>query len=365
MKILQLTTHMNVGGIPNYIFTLSKALEGAGIDIIVASSGGDLVPELENAGIRHMKIDIDTKSELSPKVVMSVFRVRRLIKDEGVDIIHAHTRVSQVVAFFASCLARIPYVTTCHGYFRTRARKLFDTWGLMVIAISEPVRAHLMNDLGVKPERISLVHSGVDISRFIRRYSPDEVRAIKKSYGLKDAPVVGHIGRLSSVKGQKFLVEAMKLVIRSRPDAQLFIIGNGNEGAALREIAGALGISSSVRFIDSDFDTHRLLSAMDVFVFPSIKEGLGIALLEAMASGRACIASDIGGISDIVESGSNGILVKVGDVASIASSVLKLLGDEKLRLSLGENGRKSVAERFSLEEWSKGVIKTYENVLKK
>jgi glycosyltransferase involved in cell wall biosynthesis len=365
MKVLQLTTHMNIGGIPNYIFTLSKAMKAAGVDTIVASSGGDMVEDLERAHIRHARILIDTKFEFSPKVFMSIFTVNRIIKAEGIDIIHAHTRVSQVVAFFASRMAGVPYVTTCHGYFKTRARKIFDTWGAKVIAISKPVKEHLIKDLGVNEARIALVYSGVDSSRFIKSYSEVEKDAIKKEYGLKDGPVVGHIGRLSSIKGQKYLVEAMKDVIAKKPNAQLLIIGKGPEGSILRDLAKSLGISPSVYFVDSHLDTSKLLSVMDVFCFPSQKEGLGIALLEAMAAGKACIASRIGGISDIVKDCFNGILVDVGDVKAIALSIMKLLDDEGLRLRFGETGSKTVAEKFSLETWARGVKEVYEDVLKK
>lgn len=365
MKVLQLNTHMNVGGVPNYIYTLSKALRPLGVESVIASSGGDLVTELERARITHFRIDLKTKSELSPKVLVSAFAVGKLVRAEGVDVIHAHTRVAQVVALIVSKATGVPVVTTCHGYFKTRARKIFDTWGRRVIAISSPVKDHLIKDLGVDESRISLVYSGVDPDRFARDHSADEIRAIKKSYGLLDAPVVGHIGRLSSVKGQKFLVEAMKEVIASRPDAQLFIIGNGPEEEALFHLARSLGINKSCRFIDSDLDTHKLLSAMEVFVFPSIKEGLGIALLEALSAGRACVASDIGGISDIIESGRNGILTDVGDVKAISAAILKLISDEKLRKELGGNGRQTVKDRFSLDGWARGVRKVYEDVVKK
>jgi glycosyltransferase involved in cell wall biosynthesis len=356
---------MNIGGIPNYILTLSGALRSKGAECLVASSGGDLVPELERSGLRHVELDIKTKSELSPKVFKSVFNVARLIRSEGIDIVHAHTRVSQVVAFFACRLSGTPYVTTCHGYFKTRFRKIFDTWGETVIAISDPVREHLVKDLGVKKERVALVYSGIDASRFAGDHSRDEIRAIKKSYGLKDGPVVGHIGRLSSVKGQKFLVEAMKPVISNMPDAQLFIIGNGPEEKALKALSKSLGIEGSTVFLDSDLDTHRLLSVMDVFAFPSVKEGLGIALLEAFASGRACVASDIGGISDIIKNPLVGLLVRVGDTNGLSGAILKLLADEGLRSRMGMAARQVAKDRFSLDRWSIGVAKVYNGVLKK
>jgi len=363
VKILQLTTHLNIGGIANYVVSLAKTLEARGVSCLVASAGGDLETELAKSGIAHRRLNIRTKSELSPKVAISTIQLVKILRAEKVDLIHAHTRVSQVVASLASCLTGVPYVTTCHGHFKTRMRKIFDTWGAKVIAISDAVKAHLEQDLGVKPERIGLIYSGVDAGRFARAYSKAEIDNIKKSLGLSGVTVIGTIGRLSPVKGQRYLIDAMQHINAARPDVTALIIGNGPEAEALKALAISLGVDSAVRFIDSTVDTHKLLSIMDVFVFPSIMEGLGIALLEALAAGRACVASNIGGISDIITDGSDGLLVEVGDSEALAKAVLRLLQDDALRAKFGENGRKLVKERFSLDAWGERVAELYGRVL--
>ncbi len=114
MRILLLTTHLNIGGITTYTVSLAKALKEKGEDVIVASSGGILVPELTAGGISHIKIDINTKSELSPKVFFSIFEVRKLVKKMKIDVIHAQTRVAHVIGFFVSKTASVKFVTTCH-----------------------------------------------------------------------------------------------------------------------------------------------------------------------------------------------------------------------------------------------------------
>ena len=365
MKILQVSTHMNMGGIASYILSLSAALKKKGTSVIVASSGGDLEPELKKINVPHMKLSMDTKFELSPKVLKSAVRLSGIVKSEKVDIIHAHSRVSQASSFFASHLAGVQYVTTCHGYFKKRFRGIFDTWGEKVIAISDAVKIHLENDLNVKDDRIELIYNGVDIDRFSKRYSGEEISGIKKALGLEEGPVIGTIGRLSSVKGQKFLVEAMREVVSKVPSAQCLIVGNGEEREALKRLAGTLGIENSTYFMPADPDTHKFLSIMDVFVFPSIKEGLGIALLEALASGKACVASDIGGISNIIEEGQNGMLVPVGDFKAISGAITKLINDASLRTKLGENGRGIIRRQFSLEIMADKVMKLYEEIAKK
>ena len=161
MKVLHVTTHLNIGGIGNYILSLCGALKDRGMDCIVASSGGNLEEEFDKRGIGLKKLDIRTKFEFGPKVFKSSFTLARIIKNEKIDIVHAHTRVSQVAAVLACHMAHTPCVTTCHGYFKKRSRNLIDTWGAKVIAISDAVKAHLIEDLGVDEKRIVVVYSGV------------------------------------------------------------------------------------------------------------------------------------------------------------------------------------------------------------
>jgi glycosyltransferase involved in cell wall biosynthesis len=128
---------MNIGGIGQYIISLAKALKRKRVECFVASSGGELTSELVRLDIRHIHLDMKTKFEFGPKVFRSSSQLARIIKDNKIDLIHAHTRVSQVASYLASRRTGIPYIATCHGYFNARlSRKLFDTWGERVIAIS-------------------------------------------------------------------------------------------------------------------------------------------------------------------------------------------------------------------------------------
>lgn len=364
MKVLQVSTHLNIGGIGNYILGLSSALKGKGADVIVASSGGNLEGELGKCGVAHRYIGIDTKFELHPKVFIAAFKLTKIARDEKIDMIHAHSRVSQAASLFAARMAGVPLITTCHGYFKKRSRGIFDTWGDKVVAISDAVREHLINDLGVKEERIELIYNGVDTNRFSKAYTTDEVSRIKKSLGLKAGPVIGTIGRLSPVKGQRFLIEAMTRIIQQAPGAQCLIVGSGEEESALRSLAGSLGLGDVVYFVPSDPDTHKFLSIMDVFVFPSVKEGLGLALLEALASGKACVASRVGGISDIIEDGNSGILVNVEDTGAIADAVKSILANPDAGCRMGIHGRQTVADRFSIETMADKTIELYKRTVR-
>lgn len=363
VKVLHVTTHMNMGGIANYILSLATAIKRKGVDSVVASSGGDMEGELSRCGIAHIPLEIRTKFEFSPKVIRAVFRIAEIIDREGIKIVHAHTRVSQVAGWFASRIAKVPYVTTCHGFFKRRiGRRLFDFWGEKVVAISGPVRMSLVKDFGVKPERVELIHSGVDIDKFSKEYSAQEVSDIRKKLGLDAAHIIGTMGRLSPVKGHMFFIDALKRVLAKGYNVKGVIIGSGPEEDRLKELARKYGIEDSVCFIESVTDTRIYLAAMDIFVFPSIKEGLGLSLLEAMASGKPCLASDIGGISDIITNGENGLLFKVGDVKALGDSLTRLLDDEGLRRRLGYSAKALVGKRFSLDMMADKMVELYNAV---
>lgn len=359
MKVLHVNTHMNIGGIGNYILSLALTMKKKGVSCIVVSSGGGLEAELERSGIEHRQISINTKFEFAPKVISAAFHIAGIVKKEKIDIIHAHSRVSQVASAIASRIAGVPYVTTCHGYFKKRSRGIFDTWGTKVIAISDAVREHLIKDLSVKEDRVVLIYSGVDLSRFTYNYTSSEIQAVKNELKLGPGPVIGTIGRLSPVKGHRFLIEAMKYILPKRPDAEAFIAGDGKEKVPLENLAASVDGGKAIHFAGSDLDTQKFLSVMDVFVFPSVKEGLGIALLEALAAGKACVASDVGGIGDIIKDGVSGLLVPPMSAHAISEAVIKLIGDEEMRKRLGEEGRAVVKKRFSLDVMAEKVIKLY------
>jgi len=365
MKILQLTTHLRMGGVSIYVTTLARAMKKLGHEVFIASSGGDLSPTVERSGIPHIQVDIDTRSELHPKLIAGVYQLFWLIREKDIQVIHTHTRVTQVMGEILSFLTGAAHVSTCHGFFKLKfGRRLFGCWGKRVIAISDAVREHLVNDFKLKKSRTELIYNGIDLDGFNTRYTDEERGLIKKELGLKqEGPIVGIIARLSSVKGHRYLIQAMKKILDKTSDAQLLIVGDGDEESALKDLCRDLKISDSVVFIKSVVDTSRVLAVMDVFVLPSIVEGLGLALLEALCSGVSVVASDVGGVYSIVRDNETGLLVPPRDSNVLAQSIVKLLEDKGLSRRLAENGRKVVRKKFSLEEMANKVEGTYKSVL--
>jgi glycosyltransferase involved in cell wall biosynthesis len=357
MKILFLVNHLNVGGITSYIFTLASGLKKEGHSVFIASSGGELLPKFNDLGIIYISIPIKTKNELSLKILLSAFKLSKVIKDNKIDILHSHSRTTQVLGSLLHKLTSAKHISTCHGFFKRRfSRKIFPCWGERIIAISEQVKEHLRDDFKVGLERISLINNGIAVDKF-KPVSLSQKQEAKSRLGLRSSPVIGILARLSDVKGHKYLIEAMKIVLVDFPDAQLLIAGEGKMEKELKRLSESLSIGKSVFFVTERLDTRDILSAIDIFVMPSLKEGLGLALMEAMSSGLAVIGSAVGGIKTLIKDGENGLLVNPEDSPGIAKAIIDLLFDSNKASSLGANARKYIAAEFSEE---KIVLKTEE-----
>ncbi|MFC1508176.1 glycosyltransferase family 4 protein [Candidatus Omnitrophota bacterium] len=367
MKILLLTTHLNIGGISTYVVSLAKALKTKGHEIFVASSGGILVPELVASGVSHIKIDIRTKSELSPKVIKAIFEIHKITKRLNIDIIHAQTRVTQVIGFFASKLSGKGNVTTCHGFFRRNiGRMVLPSWGDRVIAISEAVRGHLIKDFHVKEDKISLVYNGIDVKRFLKDYSGKEKDELKDRFGIrKDHSIIGTVARFTPDKGQDILLYALCEILKEKPNVQLVFVGEGRERAHIIDLAQRLDIVKNVIFVRSQLNTASVLSVMDVFMFtPKRKEGLGIAALEALASGKPVVGTKVGGISSVIEDGVNGFLIEPSRPELLVEPVVKLLKDKELYQKMSHAGREIVVQKFSINGMRDKVEEIYKEVVR-
>jgi glycosyltransferase involved in cell wall biosynthesis len=364
MKILHLTTHLNIGGISQYVTTLAKALKNRGHKVFVASSGGELEKVLSSEGIKHIYVNIRTKSELSPKVIGSFFALKTFLRKEKIDLIHAHTRVAQVIAALLSFWRNVPYVTTCHGFFKRRlGRRIFGCWGERAIAISEAVRNQLIHDFNVDEEKALLIHTGIEVARFIKNISQEEKSRLKRRWNLDKAFVVGTIGRLSPVKGQDVLLKAAKELAADFSDIKIVLVGGGPDEKRLRRLSKTLKLDKNVIFIPSVGDTTEILPAIDIFVFPSIKEGLGLSLMEAMASGKPCIASRVGGIKSLIEDGVTGLLVTPGDPDELARAIKCMINDANKAELFKNEARKRIIKDFDIDKMVLQIEKVYGEVI--
>ena len=366
MKVLLLSSRLNLGGIGIYTVSLARSLKEKGVEVIVASSGGELVDSLKKRSIEHIDIPVATSADIGLHTLISYFKLKRVIRRDKIDIIHAQTRVTQIIAALLSKKLKIGFVTTCHGFFKQKLfRKIFPCWGKRTIAISDAVRQHLVVDMKVPKEKTALIYNGIDINRFKQRKSTEDKKLIKNDYGLKQAPVIGVISRLSSVKGHKYLIAAFAKLLKDYPDLQLLIVGDGSMKylSGLKSQIKKLGIEKSIVFLGACHDTSIPLSIIDVFCLPSIQEGLGLAILEAMIMKVPVVASNVGGIYTLINHGKNGLLIPPKDEDALADAISEILLDKNLAKKMGLLSKKLVEEKFSLDLMRDSVIDVYREVI--
>ncbi|MFH0918592.1 MAG: glycosyltransferase family 4 protein [Candidatus Omnitrophota bacterium] len=349
MKILFIANHLNVGGISSYLFTLGSGLKQNGHQVYLASSGGELEDKFTQAGITLFKVPLATKNEISYKIFISFWKLKKISRQLNIDLVHSHSRTTQVLGDFLGRSLAKPHIFTCHGFFRPKLlRRIFGCWGQRVIAISQQVKEHLMMDFKLAENKIRVIHNGIDTKNFGDFSTRDKMRQ-KLGIGRQDF-LVGIIARLSDVKGHTYLIQALPEVLKSNPQVKLLIIGQGKTKEALIKEADDLGLGSSIIFIPEAKNTPELLAAMDVFVMPSLQEGLGLALMEAMAQGVAVVGSAVGGIKTLIQDKVNGLLVAPAEAPALAQAIISLLGDAQLRGDLGVQARKFIIANFSQEE---------------
>jgi glycosyltransferase involved in cell wall biosynthesis len=362
MKLILLANHARPGGITTYLTVLARELVRRGHRVLVVTGGGDASAAFLRSGAEHRELFLDTSSELNPRLLKSASTLRGWVTREGWQLAHAQTRVCQTVAALALRGLSAPRVTTCHGYFKTRFfRRLFPMWGDRVIAISRAVQRHLGEDWKLPPERITLVAHGVE-----RLYSDEELAELRKrandGLGARTSALrLGTLGRLSPVKGYHVLIEAMSLM-RDIP-VTLTLIGDGPEADRLDRMIRDLSLGERVRRLSSIPNDHVILHGIDVFCAPSLQEGLGLSVLDAMARGTSVIASRAGGLMDLIRDGETGRLVEPGNAKSLADGIRSLYDDPNSRERMAAAGRRFVEREFTLSRMIADTERVYESLV--
>lgn len=358
-----ITSHLKIGGIPVYTVTLANHLCKKGHKVFIASGAGELKSELSSEVV-HVEAALYTKSVLSPKIWIAVFNLRRLIKNEGMNIIHAQTRVAHFTAYVLSRMTGVPYVVTWHGFYRPHFfRKFLPCWGDRTIAISEAVAQNLREAFGRDDTKIRVVLNGINRDKFRAEDYETKTREIRTKYGLKDAPIVGIVSRLAPEKGHIILLEAFGKLLNDIPAAQLIIIGDGRTRGELEKKARQLGIERLVFFFGQILNVAEFLAIMDVFVRPSIIEGFGLGVVEAMMMRRPVVASDLSEFRQILDDGKAGLLVRPGDSASLKDALLRLLRDPAFARNLGMAGYEYAVKNFSAERVASDIENIYKEAV--
>lgn len=356
VRVLHLITSLNRGGAENHLFALLTHAnrERFAFECGVLTGEGELVEQFREAGIPvHL---LHARTRFDP---FALTRLVRLMRQRQYDIVHSHLFRADIYAGLA--VERLgeqrPFlVSTRHNDdrfflnpFVGLAHYALSSRQDLIIAISDHI-ARFTIARGVRhPARVRRVYHGMEPlhTADLQRQAVD----IRRELGIAaDDFLIGNVGRLAPQKGQRHLIGAMPLLLERVPNAHLVIVGGGDLEEFFRELADELGIAERVHVVGPRTDVPALMHALDVFVMPSIWEGFGLVLLEAMAAARPIVASAVATIPEVVLDEQTGLLVPPGDADALAAALARLAANAREAQEFGERGRQRLEQFFSIEK---------------
>ena len=356
-RIVHVVYSLEVGGLENGVVNLINGLRDEFRHAVVCVGQSGVLQEGLPSGV-----DVVTVGRGSARDRWVALRLARVFRALRPTIVHSRNWPA-IEAIPAARLAGVPLVI--HGEHgreaadpegrdrrRNRIRRLLAPWVDRFVAVSADLRRWLAGTVGVPEGKLVTICNGVDTHRF----RPGECAAARHGLGLvEDHPVVGTVGRLDPVKDQAGLLEAFARVKGAHPEAVLLIAGDGPCRGELEARAAVLGLGPGVRFLGETKEVPAVLRSLDVFVLPSIAEGISNTVLEAMATGLPVVATRVGGNPELVEEDVTGALIPPREPAALAAAIGGYLGEPARRFAHGAAGRRRALERFDLA----GMVSAY------
>lgn len=307
----------------------------------------------------------------------ALFTLFKILRKERPDIVHTHTSKAGFLGRFASFLARVPIIIhtphghVFHSYFGPVLTKIFVIAEKISSLITDKIITLTNRERDEHIERriaplnkFITIHSGVDLDRFMNLNI--NIKKKKKELNIpKDYCVIGTVGRLVPIKGHKYLVSAAEMIIKEFPKTVFIFVGDGFLKPILERHAEALGIRKNIIFTGWRKDVPEILYLFDILVFPSLNEGMGRVMVEGMSLGKPIVASNVGGIRDLIEDGKNGILVPPRDSNALRKAISRLIRNKKLAEGLGKIGKMEVYPDFDASTMVKKIDNLYESLLSK
>lgn len=389
IKVLHIITRFDKGGSAQNTYLSLLGLRKKNYQLSLVS-GLSLESEMKHEEIKAKEKDIQIlKSEgieftQCPSLLRRIniirdlkafFDIWRIIKKYNPLIVHTHSSKAGLMGRLAAKLAGTPIIVhTPHGhvffgYFGPFKTKLFIIFEKLASRITDKIVAltnrekkdHILFKIA-EEDKFSVIYSGIELN-ILKESSSEEKQNLKKELGIpENSLIVGTAGRLVPVKGPEFLVKASKYIISKYPDTYFMFTGDGPLEQDLKRKALEMGISDNIIFLGWRDDLVKIISIYDIFVLPSLNEGMGRVLVEAMALGKSIIASNVGGIPDLVIHGKNGFLVPPKNPKELAKYIQVLLEDKDKREKMGLAG-KEMAYNFTSERMVEKIANLYKKLL--
>ena len=385
VRVLRVIARLNMGGPALHVAYLSDGLRDRGYDTTLVAGSLALGEESMAVVAERLGVPIVTIPELHREIsplldLRAAYRLADLIREVRPQILHTHTAKAGTIGRLAARLlgdAGPPIVVhTFHGhvlrgYFdpvRSTAFRLLERWlarrTTALIAVSPEVRDDLVS-LGVAPqEKFTVVRLGIELDERVGSDSDGPRADTRRALGIPaDRFVVGWIGRMTGVKRTDDVLLAVRALRERGVDTVLCMVGDGPDRDAVERRAHQLGIVRDSLFLGYQEEVASYYAAFDALILPSANEGTPVSAIEALGGGRPVVATRVGGVPDVVRDGIDGFLVEPGDVDAMAERLSALAADPPLRHRMGEAGRASVHERYSVERLLNDVDALYRRLL--
>ncbi len=369
-KVFYLLDSLNVGGTETQAVELALRLPASEYEIVMGClrAEGPLLEKLKGSAVSvrefHPVGGLDSAAGL-----YQVLRLAAYLRREKFDVVHTHDLWSNLMGVTAARLAGVPVIVSSRrdlahfdwyqGKRRGWLRRIQNLSGV-VLANATPIRDALISDDGFAPEKLRVIHNGVDTEKF-QRAKRDRSRLFPNAENGKLVVLVGNMH--SDVKGHPWLIAGAPAVVREFPDVRFVFAGDGELRPQFEVQAARLGLADKFMFLGRRSDIPEILASCDVAVLPSRAEGLPNAVLEYMAAGLPTIASRVGGNAELVQDGLTGLLVPSEDADALAGALLQLLRDPELARQIGSAGQRFAIENFSFERLIREVDELYTELL--
>jgi glycosyltransferase involved in cell wall biosynthesis len=362
MKILQMCSARELGGGERHLADLANGLVRRGHDVYAAViPSSPLLAELSSVPTKNIA-ELPMRNSLN---VATGLKLARFVRHHEIEIVHAHVARDYPLAALVSRRTRARLVLTRHVLFPlNRIHRLTLRRTARVIGVSRAVTEGLRAQRIFDPDKIVLIHNGIDLDRFAKGREDIDRREQSSKKRLR----VGMVGHLAPIKGQEDFIRAAAIVSSHHDDVEFIIAGedkshNREHRRSLEELTNNLNLNQHLRLLGWVEDISELLPTFDLFVSPSRSEPFGLSIVEAMAAAVPVLATMSEGAQEIIQDHKTGFLVPVQDVEALAKAISELLSDPEERVRLSENARRVVRERFSLERMLSATEQVYREAL--
>lgn len=370
IKVLHLTTDSRIAGAEKLLLGIADNYRRDKYQLYFCTikGEGDFHRELNQ---RHQKT-LSLNCHNIYQAFRGIWRLVNILRQERMDILHTHLYHAAILGGIAARISRVPTLIMTRHYsdliylYGSYLERLLDRLASRIthhiIAISRGVKRVLVNLDHINPDKITVIYNGIDISDW-QPGSEHNTRDLKRELGIDDsAKIVGAVSTLHPRKGHRYLIEAAKDVCSRKPNVRFLIVGDGQLKGQLQQLAFRLNLGRHVIFTGYRKDISKLISIMDILVQPSVEEGFGITLLEAMAAGKPVIGTEVGGIPEIIKGGVNGLLVPPRDPSSLSRAIQKLLNNPEQAKYMGQRGRQMLEKHFTISKMVKKYEELYERL---